>query len=285
VAAFETTLEQLDRMYPGFYLHKVRSVEVQLVGVSTGGGVHGTLRNIGVSQFRSADGSVQELVYPPDVLPLSLYDVRTDALALRVDPQQLRIFENNGVATMWRLELPLGINDVDLGGLLDVYLVVTFDAFFDGALETTVKTTLPTEGTASRGTSLRLQAPDELFFLRAQGTGVLAVSAADLPRTQQDLKRTSFTLRLVGDPDLIGKRTLRLTPASTGKELKLKTDADGVVTGTAVKALVGQPVADSFTIAITADDNADLSAGAGGVPDLSGLTDVTVYQDYSFTWR
>jgi hypothetical protein len=285
VATFATTLEQLDRLYPGFYLHKVRSVEVQFVGITSGTGVHGTLRNIGVSHFRTADGSVQQLVYPADVLPFSMYDLRTDALVLRADPQQLRLFENNGAATMWRLELPLGANDVDLAGLLDATLIVTFDAFFDGDLETTVKAGLPTTGTAAHATSMRLQAPDELFFLRTQGSGVLRVPAADLPRTQKDLQRTSFTLRLVGDPATVGSRTVRLTPASTGTEIVLTTDADGLVQGAAVASLLGHPVADSFTVTVRAADNPGMPTGPSGVADLSGLTDVSVYQDYSFTWR
>ncbi|WP_426594771.1 hypothetical protein ACPPVS_04325 [Cellulomonas sp. McL0617] len=281
VANLQTTLEQLDRLYPGFYLHKVRAVEVQFVGVSAASGVHGTLRNIGVSHFRAADGSVQQLVYPPDVLPLSLYDARTDAIVLRADSQQLRLFENNGAATMWRLELPLGTNEVDLSALLDVYLVVYLDAFFDGGLEGTVKAGLPTTGTAGRATSLRLQAPDELFFLRTQGSGDLVVSAADLPRTQKDLVRTSFTLRVSGAPATV----VRLTPASTGTELVLTTDADGLVQGAPVASLLGGGVADRFTVHITAADNPTLAVGPGGVPDLSGITDVSVYQDYSFTWR
>ena len=285
IAEFATTLEQIDRLYPGFYLHKVRSVEVQFVGVSSGGGVHGTLRNIGVSHFRSSDGGVTQLVYPADVMPLSLYDARNDALVLRADPQQLRLFENNGAATMWRLELPLGTNDVDLGALLDVSLIVSLDAFFDGTLETTVKATLPTTGSASRSTSLRLQAPDELFFLRTQGSGSLVVAAADLPRTQKNVARTSFTLRLVGEPGVIGARTVRLTPASTGTELVVTTDADGLVQGAPVASLLGAGVADSFAIEIRAADNPTLPVGPGGIPVLSGLTDVSVYQSYSFTWR
>jgi len=285
VGSFATTLEQLDRLYPGFYLHIAKRVEVQFVGVSSGTGVHGTLRNIGVSQFRNADGSIHQLVYPADVMPLSMYEVRADSLVLRADPQQLRLFENNGAATMWRLELPLGTNDVDLAGLLDIYLIISLDAFFDSDLEGTVKASLPTTGAAARATSMRLQAPDELFFLRTQGSGVLAVAAADLPRTQKDLARASFTLRLSGNAATVGSRTVRLTPASTGTTLVLTTDTDGLVQGPQVASLLGGAVADSFQVEIRAADNPTLPAGPGGVPDLSGLSDVSLYQDYSFTWR
>ncbi len=130
-ARFETTLEMFDRLYPGQYLHKIRSVEAVFVGLSRAAGVHGSLRNIGVSTFRKEDGSVQTLAYPADVMPLSAYEVRNDAMVFRVDPKLLRLFENNGVATMWQLELPRGTNDFDYRSIFDVLLVLNYDAFFD----------------------------------------------------------------------------------------------------------------------------------------------------------
>src|SRR5207244_1372907 len=93
-ASFATTLEQFDRMYPGFYLHKVRNVELVLVGVSNGAGIHGTLRNIGVSTFRDATGAVRQLVYPADVMPLSDFDVRQDIVIFRPADDELGLSQN-----------------------------------------------------------------------------------------------------------------------------------------------------------------------------------------------
>ena len=124
-----------------------------------------------------------------------------------------RLFENNGLATMWRLDLPLGANETDLSQLIDVQLVLSFDAFFDPALETSVRASLPAGGTAAKATSLKVFAPDELFYLRQQGTGQVLLSAADFPRTQTAKDRTFSTLRLTGPASLVGSLVVRLTPA------------------------------------------------------------------------
>jgi hypothetical protein len=271
-AFFETTLEQFDRLYPGFYLHKIRNVELQLIGLSVGRGVHGTLRNIGVSTFRESTGAVRTLVYPSDVMPLSLYDTRADALIFRADPSQLRLFENNGTATMWRIDLPPSANDIDPAQLLDAQLVIGFDAFFDAGLEATVRAGLPTSGTGARHTSLRLDAPDELFFLRSQGQADLAVAAGDLPRSQRNHTRTSATLRVTGPAG--ANLALRITPRSAGTAITVTTDADGLVPATDLAALAGGPVAEVLRIE-------PASAGT----NLSGVTDVQLYQEYSFTFR
>lgn len=267
-AFFETTLEQLDRRYPGFYLHKVRNVELQLIGVTVGRGVAGTLRNVGVSTFRDVTGAVRSLVYPSDVLPLSLYDIRADALVFRASPAELRLFENNGAATMWRVELPASANDIDPAQLLDVQLVLSLDAFFDATLEASVRASLPTTGTGARHSSLRLDAPDELFFLRSQGRADLAIGAGELPRSQRDHLRTAATLRVTGDG--AAGRAVRLTPRSTGVALDAVTDADGLVPAADLAALVGGPVADAIVIETAPE---------------AGLTDVQLYQEYSFDWR
>jgi hypothetical protein len=287
-AMFETTLEQIDRLYPGFYLHKVRDVELVFVGLTGSGSFHGTLRNIGVSSFRDQAGNVKQLVYPADVMPISQYETRQDALVFGTDTNELRLFENNGVATMWQIELPPSANDFDPGDLLDVQVALYFDAFFDSTLESAVKATLPTTGKGAKVTSLRLEAPDELFYLRNQGSGHVRVSQDDLPRSQTAQKRTASTLRLAGDAALVSGLTLRITPASTGAELKVTADADGIVAGSAAAdplgGVIGKPLVDDWVIAIRADDNPGKPAAPGGV-DLAGLTDVQAYQEYTFDYR
>src|SRR5690606_26621117 len=49
---FETSLEDFDREHPGFYLAKIRNVELLFVGITGATSIAGTLRNIGVSRFR-----------------------------------------------------------------------------------------------------------------------------------------------------------------------------------------------------------------------------------------
>ena len=97
--------------------------------------MHGTLRNIGLSKFRRRDGSIVEQVYPADVMPLTDYDVRQDAMVFQLSANELRLFENNGIATVWQLDVPQHSNTFDLGQILDVQLVLYYDGFFDPALE------------------------------------------------------------------------------------------------------------------------------------------------------
>lgn len=286
-ATFGTTLEQFDRMYPGFYLHKIRNVELVLVGVSNGSGIHGTLRNIGVSTFRDQTGAVRDLVYPADVMPLSDFDVRQDIVIFRPADDELRLFENNGLATMWRLDLPLGVNETDIGALIDVQLVLSFDAFYDEDLAESIRVGLPATGTAAKVTSLAVSAPDELFYLRQQGTGVVPLSPADLPRTQKDRARTSATLRLTGPAALVGGLVLTVTPEG-GAPLTVTTDADGSVAGSTAAdplgALLGGDPATSLTVAAAAADNPGRPT-RGDAVDLADLTDLQLLQEYTFTYR
>lgn len=287
-AMFATTVEQFDRLYPGYYLHKVRNVELVFVGLTGSGGLHGTLRNIGVSSFRDQTGALRDLVYPADVMPISQYDVRQDALVFRSDPSRLRLFENNGLATMWQIELPPGANDFDPAEILDVQLVLFYDAFFDPGLEATVKADLPTEGSGAKSLSLRMNAPDELFFLRSQGEGLIDVTDADLPRSQRSLQRTALTIRLLGAPDLVGGLTFRLTSDDLGTELTVTTEADGTVAGNQAADplgdLIGRDVVDRWKIHVLAADNPG-KAAVGDIVDLRDLTDVQAFEEYDFTWR
>jgi Tc toxin complex TcA C-terminal TcB-binding domain len=280
---FETTLEMFDRLYPGQYLRKLRSVEVVFVGLARASGIHGTLRNIGVSAFRRADGSVRTLAYPPDVMPLSAYEVRNDSLVFRVDPKQLRLFENNGVATMWQLELPRSTNDIDYQAIFDVQLVVYYDAFFDATLETTVRAALPGSGAASRALSMRVEAPDELFYLRNQGTAHLVFDATMFPRTQEALVRTAVTLRVAGPagPGL----TLRLHSAALGTTVSFTLDGDGLASSSlaALAPLLGRSVFDDWTLTVTREDNPALVTN--DALDLLGIEDASVFVEYTFNYR
>lgn len=281
---FETHMGLFDRMYPGLYLQKLQSVELVFVGLTGPGAIHGTLRNIGVSTFRNRSGSVRQQVYPSDVMPLSQYEIRNDALVFRTDPNSLRLFENNGIATMWQIDLPLDANDFDLSQILDVHFVLYFDAFHDAILESNVRAALPTTGSASRGTSLRFFFPDELFYLRNKGEAMFGFTADQFPNSQIGLTRTSTLLRLLGDAGLVGGLTLRLVSAAASTTFTVTTDGDGLVTGPALGGLVGQPVLDDWQIHILPEDNPGKLDGEGKM-NLSGLEDVQIFQEYNFTYR
>jgi hypothetical protein len=204
-----------------------------------------------------------------------------------VNPNDLQLFENNGIDTMWQLDMPLSANDIDFSSIIDVQLVLYYDGFFDPALETATIAALPKSSSATRVTSMRLTAPDELFYLVNQGQAQLVFDASLFPRTQTNLKRTKSSLRVSGDAATISGLTLRITSAVTAKTYTVKTDANGVVAGSAATdpllPLNGTPVFDTLSISIQAADNPALVTG--GKLNLSGLTDLMTYFQYTFDYR
>jgi hypothetical protein len=282
---FETAFTDFDRRHPGLYLAKIRNVEVVFVGIGGIRTIAGTLRNIGVSRFRNAAGAISARLYPADVMVLSDYEIRQDALAFRVNPNELRLFENNGVETLWQLDLPLDANDFDYDGILDVQLTLYYDGFFDRNLEAQIRAALPASGSASRSESLKFAAPDELFYLKNQGEADLVFDRAIFPRNQKDLVRKNTTIKVTGKPATTKDLTLRLTV--DGTELVLKTDANGEILDTAagapLQALRNKPVLGAWKLAIRAADNPQLVTS--GALDLSGLDDVLVFFEYTFNYR
>lgn len=267
---FETTLEHFDRRYPGFYLQKVKQVEVVFVGLNGTEGVHGTLRNIGVSQFRQKSGHIVNMCYPADVMPLSEYDVRQDVVVFQLDSKELRLFENNGVATMWQLDLPLATNTFDLRQILDVHLVVYYDGFFNQQLENQIVAALPTNDSASRAMSLRLFAPDELFFLRGQGSVEFALTPDLFPANQTNQTLTAYTLRAGGD-NVAG---LQIRVAVGGDSHTFQLDGDGTADGATFPAPIGRSIFGTWQFTVD-DPNFD----------TSDLTDLSLFVEYDFDYR
>jgi len=280
-ALFETTLAHFDRRYPGFYLQKVKQVELLFVGLAGTEGVHGTLRNIGLSKFRRRDGTVVDQLYPADVMPLTDYDVRQDAVVFQLSTNELRLFENNGIATVWQLEVPKHSNTFELGQILDVQLVLYYDGFFDPVLERNVVATLPAQGSGTRSFALCLNAPDELYFLRSQGQAQLVLDAGLLPANQADPQLRSYFLQARGTAAAGLK--LRADWAGLGAGQLFELDAIGNADGAAFAGPTGRTLFDTVQFSVSAADNPQLVKD--GVLDLGGLQDLALFVDYSYTFR
>jgi Tc toxin complex TcA C-terminal TcB-binding domain len=278
---FETTLAHFDRRYPGFYLQKIKQVELLFVGLAGTEGVHGTLRNIGLSKFRRADGSIVDQVYPADVMPLTDYDVRQDAIVFQLSSNELRLFENNGIATVWQLDVPLHSNTFELSQILDVQLLLYYDGFFSPGLEQMTIAALPAAGSGTRSFSLRLTAPDELFFLRNQGNAALVLDARLLPSNQGDPQLKSYFLQARGAA--AAGLNLRVDWAGLAAGHLFTLDAAGNADGAAFTAPVNRTLLDTLAFSVSAADNPQLVKD--GALDLSGLLDLSLFVDYAYTYR
>ncbi len=280
---FPTEFADFDREHPGLYLCKLRNVELVLVGITTAATVAGSLRNVGVSNFRREDGSIVARSYPADVMPLSQYSVRGDSLLFRFNPNDLRAFELNGIDALWQLELPPGANRFDIGDILDAQLVLYYDGYFSPSLEASVKAALPTTGAAASTISLAMELPDELFYLKSNGEAEITFSAAMFAANQTDRRRTDVVLRLTGEAATVGNLTLHLISNEHGEQLTLQSSATGDVDATALEPLRGEPVLDRWTVRITAEDNPALVRD--GQLDLGGLRDLMVFLEFTFDYR
>jgi len=287
LACFQTELADFDRQHPGMYLCKLRNVELIFVGLTNVASIAGSLRNIGVSRFRRENGSLAARLYPADVMALSQYDIRQDALAFRFNPNELRLFENNGIDTLWQLDLPLDANDFDYRDILDIQLVLYYDGFFSPSLESTIKAALPAGDTASRAFSLRMSFFDELYYLKNKGEGELVFDAYLFPRNQKNFMRTQVTLKALGKPGTAGNLKMRLTSANHAGELVLTTNAQGEINqatpGQPLDVLKNKSMLDTWKLRITASDNPALVNN--GVLDLTGLDDIMLFFEYSFDYR
>jgi hypothetical protein len=272
---FETTLDHFDRRYPGFYLQKVKQVEVVLVGLNGTEGVHGTVRNIGISQFRTKSGAIVNQTYPADVMPLSEYNVRQDAIVFQLDNKDLRLFENNGVATMWQIGLPRATNTFDLRQILDIHLVIYYDGFFNNSLEQQILANLPAGGQASRGLSLRMYAPDELFYLRNNGSAEFDITPDLFPANQTEQGLSSYSLWARGKN--VGGLKLRVNLDKLGLYHTYEQDADGYAKGKMFPALANKPFFDKWIFTIDPGDNPDF--------DLAGIEDLAILLEYNFKYK
>ncbi len=274
-AMFETTLEHFERRYPGFYLQKVKQVEVRVIGLNGTEGLHGTLRNIGLSKVRHKNATIENQIYPADVMPLSEYDVRQDAIVFQHDSKDLRLFENNGIATMWRLDLPLSTNQFDLRQILDIQLVIAYDGFFDAGVEVAVVAALPNNGAASSGISLQLYAPDELFFLRANGGCSFAVTPDLFPANQVNQNLTAYRLQVLGAA--AAGLNLSVTFKDLGQTHTFTLDADGRASNADFPAPLNRSLFETLEFNVDPAQNPDVN--------LSAIDDLQMVFEYDFDYR
>lgn len=233
--------------------------------------------------FKKSNGALVSRMYPADVMPLSQYDIRQDALAFRFDPKDLKLFENNGLETIWQLQLKRDANNFNFREILDIHLVVYYDGFFSAALENNVIAALPAQGSASRAVSMQLYYPDELFYLRNNGEAILDFNREIFPYNQVNLQRQTATLKVLGEAPSINGLTVEVHSKILNQAIKVKTDANGKVATNAFNALAQKDMIDEWTVKVQEADNPQLVKD--GKLELAGLNDFIFLMDYTFNYQ
>ena len=212
----------------------------------------------------------------------------------RFSPNDLRLFENNGIATLWQLDLPLTPTTSTSPTLLDVQLVLSFDGVLrPGARVATVLAALPPRA-ATRAAPPRCGCRPRRAVLPAQ------------PGQRRPHRSTPSDFPLLPArprPDRCARSGSTGTGAlmnglvaaprrGAGARSRSTLGADGTLGDTApgspLAALVDDPVPGDWTISRPGGRQPGQWSDGEGNLDLEGLQDVQVFQEYGFdvplTW-
>jgi len=196
---FETVLRDFDLRHPGLYGQRVQSVEIEMIGLMPPEGVKGTIRGGGISRYRTADGNQKTRVHTTDTMALSEFTPRGDAFIYRMDPRMHGLFEGQGVATTWALELPRRSNNLDYRLITDVRLVIYYNARFEQALKESVLSRPAVDGELVhvRDLLLRYDFPEAWYGFLDSGQMSFELTNRYLPRNETNFRTEKVSLRLL----------------------------------------------------------------------------------------
>jgi hypothetical protein len=296
---FETRIDDFDNYYPGTYAARIKSVEVNAVGLVPVTGLSGTLTCSGLSWYRLPSDSwatteatgLKTRVQSSETLVLSDYSPATDALLYTPDTRMGAIFSGAGVVSSWQLDVPKEINDIDYGALLDVTITFLYEARFDPQLAARVQTQLASNpGTASlqRGIPIRWVYPDLFFNFIQTGELTLSLAASDFPVNQTKPQLTSVGLQVSTSAPLAASGiTFSLATPGNTTAAKAASDANGAINsltaGSTWAPLATGSALGAYTLSVTAADNPALASK--GTLDLSGVQNVALVLTYTYTPR
>ncbi len=278
---FDLALADFDRAYPGSYMRKIKKVEMVVEGLLPPGGVHGTLKNTGISRDRRKDGEIFFRLQPRETLWLSEYSPKGDIAIYQPDNRVLDVFEHCGVASGWTLDIPPHANDLDYATISDVRMIVYYTAQHDPLLETSVRSTLPKSGSEAAVIPLRILLPDAYFAFLDTGEMTFDLRAADFAYNQEKLAIKEAAIRIVrqdgADPSGISLRVE--TGGDQGQDI---TDANGTVRSdpnapAPLNALRGNPVIANWRVTAPEADNPGF--------DRASIRDVFLFLEYDFDYR
>lgn len=275
---FDVSLGDIERSHPGTFNQRIQAVEARVVGPVPIEGVHGILRNSGLSEYRRRDGQTKFRVQDVETLVLSAHE-RGDVAMFRSRPEMLGVFEGAGLASTWTIEFPPEANDIDYEFVVDVELTFHYEAGFDRQLEVDLRSApLPPEATrASTAFSLRWDLPDRFFVLQSTGASELEIGPEYLPRHHLDPIVRSVSVQLLGADGPLGAGIDVGIGAPGVAEIAVQSNADGRVESAnpALAPLAGQKVTEGvWTISLPGDPAV-----------RADVYDVLLFIEYDYTPR
>lgn len=294
-AQFEISLQDLDEMYPGTYLHKLKAVSLVVEGLIGADGIYGTVSNAGISFYKTRDGSSAVRVQGKETMLLSAYDLQRDSVVFPPSQEVRGVFEDTGLATSWTIDIPLGLNDLNYQAVRDLRLVFYFESFHDPLLEAAVTAALPATGSWTRTYSARDEFPDAFFRFQDSGELAFDIRSGDFPHNHAAV--TMEALKIVALPHATYGHAVMLRLEKTGGPAPdpfTTDDTTGVFSSDPTDA--GNPL-NAFTGASPIGDwvlSADFEANPSFVntdpegirpPRFEGLLDLVISVEYAYQRR
>jgi hypothetical protein len=285
---FETALRDFDLRHPGLYGQRVQSVEIEMIGLMPPEGVKGTARAGGISRYRTADGQEKTRIHTTDTMALSEFTVRGDAFVYRMDPRMHGLFEGQGVATTWELELPRRSNNLDYRLITDVRLVIYYNARFDPALKESVLTRPAADGELVhvRDLLLRYDFPEAWYGFLDSGQMSFEVTDRYLPRNETNFRTEKISVRLLL-ADGVSPQDLPITLKLPRKAaVTADTDARGVMgtgPGSELEGKMGGDLLGTWELSVKPKAGSPLLDEDG---ELDGdlIEQIAVLTQYRFDW-
>jgi hypothetical protein len=206
VLVFSTPQSLFDQDFPGHYVRLISSVRVTLVAlIPPAIGIRASLFNKGVSRVVASVPAVREVTVlrQPEVVALTSPLNASGVFDLDPQSQLLRPFENLGVDTSWRFEMPKAANPFDYASIFDILFSIDYTALDSVEYRGQVLQRLNQTTGADRGYSFSQDFADAWYNLNnpASSTGAVTVTftttAADFPPNVQSLQLAQLVLYFV----------------------------------------------------------------------------------------
>ncbi len=276
---FSTREAALRTSFPGTYGHRIRDARVAVRTARAGARVRGTLTNQGVSLATVDDTlNARALLRLPDAIALS-----ETSSGASPDPQMVDLlapFEGSGLDTTWTLQLDPAASGGAWDSIVDIIIDIEGRASYSDSLRQVRSIAAATAEPADRFVmmSARTFAKDALDALRDNGAGDVTLDLRDFPFPIGELSRTVSNVAVLlpgakGKP-VTAKLHLDTSPPrdtnfaitdgialSNGQPLRLR---GSTTPASPLNAVIGAPVAQPWSIQISASPGADLT----GVVDL-----------------
>jgi tetratricopeptide (TPR) repeat protein len=269
VLEFETTAEEFDQAFPGAFGGRLQAVDVEVLGIDLSRALTATLTDLGVSAYRSPGSGLRFHLHPPET-------------RLLWDSPMSGTFQNAGIASSWRLELPKAVNNIDFDTITDIRLTFHYFTRFDSGLRAHVLPrieALPGIHERQLGISLRRLYPETFAALKEDKTTVLSLRRQDLPAGHQQPVLDSVDV-VVATETTLTRANLGVTVGTPGKTGRLAvTNGNGIASseslGSPWAELTGGSALGEFTLRVSEADGTPI--------DLGGLADLGLILNYSFT--